>query len=75
MNQKECSCFLNNVLWLRKHNGLSKKEMAKKLNISIKTLNKIENGELPEKLSVEIVFDLYEHFGITPKTLFETPLE
>lgn len=49
--------------------------MAGLLNISIKTLNKIENGELPPRLTVEIVFDIIDKFKISPKNLFEIWLE
>ncbi len=58
----EINNFIKNVAYLRKKSGLSKKEMANVLNISIYTLNKIERGELPQKISVEIVFNLQKHF-------------
>jgi len=63
--------FINNIAYLRKKSGLSKKEMATVLNISIYALNKIERGELPEKLSVEIVFNLQKHFKISPEKQFK----
>lgn len=63
---KEIENFLHNVKWLRKHYGLSKKRMAELLKISIKTLNKIENGELPPKLSSNILLNIYYYFGIRP---------
>ena len=56
MIRKNINDDINNLVNLRKKNGLSKKVMANVLNISIYALNKIERGELPEKLSVEIVF-------------------
>ena len=45
--------------------------MANALNISIYALNKIERGELPEKLSIEIVFNLQKHFKISPERQFK----
>ena len=66
----EINNFINNIAYLRK-NGFSKKEMANVLNISIYALNKIERGELPEKLSVEIVFNLQKHFKISPEKQFK----
>lgn len=74
-NNKETACFMHNVLWLRKHYGFSKKEMSGLLNISIKTLNKIENGKLPPRLTVEIVFNIIDRFKISPKSLFEIWVE
>lgn len=63
--------FINNIAYLRKKNGLSKKEMANVLNISVYVLNKIEKGELPKKLSVEIVFNLQKYFKISPEKQFK----
>ena len=67
----EIKNFINNIAYLRKKNGLSKKEMATILNISIYALNKIERGELPPKLSIEIIFNLQKHFKILPEKQFE----
>ena len=54
----------HNILYLRKRHNITKKEMAKILGIGIKTLNKIEQGILPPKTSVEILFKIHNHFGI-----------
>jgi len=67
----EINNFINNIAYLRKKNGLSKKEMANVLNISVYVLNKIEKGELPKKLSVEIVFNLQKYFKISPEKQFK----
>lgn len=70
MKNNGLECFTHNVMWLRKCNGLSKKEMAKIMGIGVESLNKIENGELPPKMSVEAVFNIQQHFRISPKSLF-----
>ncbi len=62
-----CENFIHNVKWLRKHYCLSKKSMAMFLKIGVGSLNKIENGEIPPRLSVEILFNIYNHFGILPQ--------
>ncbi len=67
----EIDNFMNSIAYLRKKNWFSKKEMANVLNISIYSLNRIERGELPEKLSVEIVFNLQKHFKISPEKQFK----
>ena len=56
--------FLYNVAWLRKHYGLSKKEMARKMGIGVGSLNKIEKGELPPGLKIDVLFNIYKEFGI-----------
>ena len=67
----EISNFTNNIAYLRKKNGLSKKEMAKALNISLYALNKIERGDIPKRISVDIIFNLQKHFKISPEKQFK----
>ena len=66
--------FLQNIIWLRKHYGLSKKEMAKKLGIGIWTLNKIEKGELPPRLKIDVLFYIYKEFGISMSEMLSVRL-
>ena len=54
----------HNVLYLRKKNNITKRGMAKIMGIGIKTLNKIEKGLLPPRLSVEVLFRIRDYFGI-----------
>lgn len=72
MIKDEIKNLANNIVRIRKEYGLSKKEMAKILGISIESLRKIEKGEIPLKMSVEVIFEIYDYFGITPKELFES---
>lgn len=46
--------FVHNVVWLRKHYGISKKKMAEILGIGVASLNKIEDGFLPPKIGINI---------------------
>ena len=59
-----------NIKKLRKTNKLSQVEMAKKLNIGVKSLSKIEKGILPPRLSTSVLIEIYFHFGIRPSDLF-----
>lgn len=61
--------LMYNVAWLRKQHGLSKKNMAKLLHISVKSLERIEHREMPPKLSIRIVSHIQNHFGIHPKDI------
>lgn len=56
--------FCENVRLLRKREGLTQKEMAKRLKISVKSLSRIEKGTVPPRLSCEIVVNIYFEFGI-----------
>ena len=66
--------FLHNIVWLRKHYGLSKNEMAKRLGIGLWSLNKIEKGELPPRLHCDIIFTVYHVFGIPYADLLDKRL-
>ncbi len=69
-NEQQIKTLLKNIALLRKQNSLSKKEMAHLLGIGIKSLNKIENGELPPHLGVDILFCIEKHFCIPCKNQF-----
>ena len=45
--------------------------MAKILKIGIESLNKIEKGVLPKRLSVNIVFCIEDYFKILAKDQFK----
>lgn len=67
----ECKNLVNNIIFLRKKYGISKKVMAEILGVCVETLNKIERGELPPRLNLEIVFNIQKYFGICPKDIME----
>ncbi|MBQ4598311.1 MAG: helix-turn-helix transcriptional regulator [Clostridia bacterium] len=60
---------LHNIVWLRNYYGIPKKRMAELLEIGIGSLNKIESGEMPPRLSAEVIINIYNLFGIHPKDL------
>ncbi|MBQ9746286.1 MAG: helix-turn-helix transcriptional regulator [Clostridia bacterium] len=74
-NRKEIETFLHNIAWLRKHHGISKRKMAKILHISTSTLNKIESGVLPPKMSANVIWRIKVHFDIAPDEQFQINLE
>ena len=73
-NSNEIETFLYNIAYLRKHNGLSKRKMAKILHISTSTLNKIESGVLPPRISANVIWRIHLHFYITPTVQFSKKL-
>lgn len=72
--QQEYDNFCHNITWLRKHHHLSKKEMAKLLGISIGSLNKIESGQIPPRMTTEVLTQANKHFGIPIHNLFGSRL-
>lgn len=61
--------FSCNVAWLRKQHNLSKRKMAQILEIGVQGLSRIENGEIPPGLGIDIFFAIQDHFGIRPSQL------
>lgn len=68
-NEKELKILAKNIAYLRKENRLSKKEMSALLKIGVQSLTQIENGELPPRLHISIIFEIQNIFGIAPKTI------
>ena len=58
-----------NVRNLRKHYHLSQKEMAGRLHIGIESLKKLERGEVPPRLGINVLLYIYRHFGVTPNKI------
>ena len=69
INKDVVEIFTSNVVWLRKTNSLSKVKMCKILGIGYGSLNKIEKGILPPKLSVDVIFRIARYFGISAGNL------
>lgn len=64
--EREWKIFVHNVVWLRKSHGLTVEEMAGLLGTSSATLRKVEDGELPPELMVDVFYNIQKHFGVEP---------
>jgi len=71
---REFKNFIYNLCKLRKLHKLPKCKMAKILGISVNTLNKIESGQFPERLGVEVLFRVWDYFGVEPKDQLKSKL-
>lgn len=69
MGQSDLDIFCENIKWLRAKHNLSKQKMAQMLHISVRTLNRIEQGEVPPRISVDPLYWIYDHFGILPSEI------
>lgn len=67
--------FCKNVKLLREREGLTKKEMAKICGIGIASLEKLERGIMPKRLSVGILFALAQYCGIENPGSLSEPLK
>ena len=61
---EEITIFCQNIGVLREWNGLSQKEMAKILGIGVVSLAKMEQGIIPPRGGIEVIFRLSQYFKI-----------
>ena len=62
--------FCANIRYLREREGLSKTRMAKIMGVTTATLTKIEEGTLPRRTGVKVLFRLSDQFGIRLNRFF-----
>ena len=74
-NDKQLLNFCENVKFFRERYGFSQTEMAKRLGIGVKSLRKIENGEVPPRLSCIVLFTIQREFGIKPTRMLKCSLD
>ena len=74
-NERQLATFCKNVTYLREKKQLTKKQMANIMGVNVNTLNSIENGVVPSKLSSRVLINLYNHFHISLDTFFNKDLE
>lgn len=68
--QDQCQqTFLHNLAYLRRHYGLTQKQMASKLGIGPGSIHKIEQGIWPPNLGVSTLILTAIHFGVRSSVL------
>ena len=72
--ENEAKNLAYNVRWIREQNGLSKKEMARMLSISVESLRKIEAEQIPTRLVVHVPFRIATLFNVTTAELYSERL-
>lgn len=65
-NKKYGNIVCCNIRYLRAKHHLSRTVMARKLHITVKTLDSLEAGIVPDRCSAMILFHIYDAFGIRP---------
>ena len=62
--------FCSNLRILRKSKNLTQKELASRLNISLYSLRKLEQEEIPKNIKIDILFSVSKLFGVPVHLLF-----
>ena len=73
--EEEIVVFCQNIKKLRESHHLSKRSMASKLGVGIRTLTSIESGVLPPRVGCSVLKNIHEQFGILPKNMFQPLVE
>ncbi len=71
MNNKNSIRLCKNIKELREFYGISKKSMSKLLGISIKSLTNLENGYIPQRMSVDVIIHICNIFNIMPSFILK----
>lgn len=74
-NQKERQNACDNIRYLRRKHGLSRTAMARKLHVTVKTLDSLEAGLIPPRISITFLYYIHREFGISPEQLLRVRLE
>jgi len=64
--------FSKNLKYLRENNGLSKSELATKLNLNQSTISRWENGDMGA--NVDNAYDVANYFGVSISDLLSKDL-
>lgn len=73
-NNSNMDVFCRNIAILRKVHGLTQKEMAKLMGVSVYCVRKLERGVIPERLRIDVIYPLCRQFGMNPASIFK-PLD
>ena len=70
----ELRVFAENVAYLRKKHGYSRRKMAQLLNTSSYTIAQLESGTVPRRLGASFLLRITDVFGIRPEAMLK-PLD
>mgnify|MGYP000133505870 FL=1 len=60
-----------NIRKLRRARDITQDDLAKALKVSRSTIGCIESKTNPYRISIDLLLDITEYFGISPSELFE----
>ena len=60
-----------NIRKLRRARDITQDDLAKALKVSRSTIGGIESKTNPYRISIDLLLDITEYFGISPSELFE----
>ena len=73
--EDEYQIVCHNIRILRKNYGLSRTAMAKRIHVSMKTLDCLEAGVFPDRIRIHFFYNVERAFGIPPKKMLTVRLQ
>ena len=73
-NNEELENLCRNLKWLRIQKGVSVKELSKETGVFIRTLERLEEGELSQRFTVECFFRLCGYYQVGSNKLLKEKL-
>ena len=67
--------FCHNLRYLRTHHGLTQKQMAVRLHISVDYVRRLEKGDVPPRLGCIVFFYMSQCFAIPINHFLTTRLD
>ena len=72
---EEYQIVCHNIRVLRKRHGLSRTAMARRIHVSLKTLDSLEAGIFPKRIRIGFFFHVERAFGISPQKMLMERLQ
>ena len=72
--EEEYGIICENVRFLRQQHGLSRTAIARRLHITLKTLDLLEAGTFPDRIHIGFFFHVHQAFGVPPHKMITTRL-
>ncbi|PWM81108.1 MAG: hypothetical protein DBY31_06590 [Succinivibrio sp.] len=69
--KKQLICIGSNIKEQRINRGLAQTELAYILDVSVESINNIEEGKKSNQLSLELLLDIANFFKVSPEELFK----
>ena len=68
--ENELLIFARNIAWLKEKNGLSNRQLAKRIRLGENSVRKLLRSDIPPRMSAEVIYWASKEFGYRPSELF-----
>ena len=73
--EEQSQIVCHNIRVLRRKHGLSRTAMARRIHVTLKTLDSMEAGVIPDRIGILFLYHVMQAFGISPQNMLMVPLQ